>query len=173
MPVLIALAFRETQLLWGLLLFTVLVGAGMSIRLYFEHLKLLVVPRLTAVLIVVIVFMVTFSILTHKLGLERGLSVALFPMVILTMVIERISIVWEELGPTEALKQGMGTLIVAAFTFVVIRIKYVEHFIFVFPELLFVLLAATLLLGRYSGYRLLELWRFKALMKSDSNANTR
>ena len=42
-------------------------------------------------------------------------------------------------------------------------IRYVEHLVFVFPELLLILLAAALLLGRYSGYRLLELQRFKAL----------
>jgi hypothetical protein len=42
---------------------------------------------------------------------------------------------------------------------------YIGHLVFVFPELLLVLLAATLLLGRYSGYRLLELRRFRALAK--------
>jgi hypothetical protein len=41
--------------------------------------------------------------------------------------------------------------------------KFLEHIVFVFPELLFVLLAATLLLGRYAGYRIMDLYRFKAL----------
>jgi hypothetical protein len=40
-----------------------------------------------------------------------------------------------------------------------------EHLIFVFPELLLVLLAVTLVLGRYSGYRLTELFRFRALAR--------
>jgi len=35
----------------------------------------------------------------------------------------------------------------------------------VFPELLLVVLAATLLLGRYTGYRLFELWRFRELAR--------
>jgi hypothetical protein len=39
----------------------------------------------------------------------------------------------------------------------------VRHFVLVFPELLLVLLALTLLMGRYTGYRLTELMRFKAL----------
>jgi hypothetical protein len=34
---------------------------------------------------------------------------------------------------------------------------------FYFPELLMVLLALTLMLGAYSGYRVSELIRFKAL----------
>jgi hypothetical protein len=163
MPVLIALSFRETQLLWGVFLFTTLVGIGLLIRLYLEHLKLLAVPRLAAILIVVIGLMAFLSVLTHKLGFERGFSVALFPMVILTMTIERMSIVWDELGAFETIKQGVGSIIAAAIAYLIMSIQYVEHLVFVFPELLLIILAATILLGRYAGFRLLELRRFKAL----------
>ncbi len=165
MPVLIALAFRETQLLWGVALFTVVVALGLSVRFYLERLKLLVVPRLASVLIIVVLLMAALSAITNKLGLERGLSVALFPMVILTMTIERMSVVWEERGATEALEQAAGSLGAAALCYVIMTLDYVEHLVFVFPELLLVLLAGTLLLGRYTGYRLLELGRFKALVK--------
>jgi hypothetical protein len=161
MPVLIALAFRETTLLWGLVLFTLVVGAGLLVRVYLEYLKLLVVPRLASVLIVVILLMALLSILTHKLGVDRGLSVALFPLVIITMTIERMSIVWDEAGPAAAFRQGLGSLGTAAVCYFVMTIQYVEHVMFVYPEILFVLLAFTVLLGRYSGYRLIELWRFR------------
>lgn len=81
----------------------------------------------------------------------------------MTMVIERMSIVWEERGPAEAIREGIGSLTVAALAYLVMSIPYLGHLVFVFPELLLVLLAASLLLGRYTGYRLLELFRFKAL----------
>jgi len=168
MPVLIALAFRETLLLWGIILFSVVVGLGLAIRLYLEQLQLLVVPRLASVLTVVVLLMALLSVLTHKLGLERGLSVALFPMVIVTMTIERMSIVWEERGASEALQQGLGSLVVAAIAYLIMTIGYIEHIVFVFPELLLVLLAGTLMLGRYYGYRLLELLRFRALVKEST-----
>jgi alpha-L-glutamate ligase-like protein len=45
MPVLIALAFRETQLLWGIALFSLMVGLGLAFRFYLDRLKLLLVPR--------------------------------------------------------------------------------------------------------------------------------
>jgi len=37
---------------------------------------------------------------------------------------------------------------------------WLEHLIFTFPELLLLVLAVVLLLGRYTGYRLTELRRF-------------
>jgi hypothetical protein len=107
--------------------------------------------------------MAFLSVLTSQLGLERGLSVALFPMVVLSMTIERMSIVWDELGAFESIKQGVSSIVAAVISYLIMSIDYIEHLAFVFPESLLILLSATLLLGRYSGIRLLELRRFKVL----------
>jgi hypothetical protein len=164
MPVLIALAFRETQLLWGVILFSVLVALGLSIRFLLERLRLLLVPRLSAVLIVVVLLMLIISIVAHQLGLETGLSVALFPMVIIAMTIERMSVVWEERGPGDALRAGAGSMVVATAAYLVMGLPWLEHLIITFPELLLIVLAVVLMLGRYTGYRLSELTRFKAIV---------
>lgn len=163
MPVLIALAFRETGLLWGLMLFVLVVSLGLAVRFYLDSLRLLVVPRLAAILTVVVMLMAMISVISNMLGLERGLSVALFPMVILTMTIERMTVVWEEKGSAEAMRQGLGSLLVASLAHIVMSFSELRHVVLVFPELLLVLLAAMLLLGRYTGYRLSELVRFRAL----------
>ena len=163
MPVLIALAFRETKLFWGVILFTMLVALGLSIRFFLDRLRLLLVPRLSAVLIVVVMLMLVISLVSHRLGLETGLSVALFPMVIIAMTIERMSVVWEERGAADAMRAGLGSLVVAVVAYVFMGIAWLEHLIFTFPELLLVVLALVVLAGRYTGYRLLELRRFRAL----------
>jgi 7 transmembrane helices usually fused to an inactive transglutaminase/Inactive transglutaminase fused to 7 transmembrane helices len=163
MPVLIGLAFRETRLLWGVLLFSVLVAIGLSFRFYMERLRLLLVPRLAAVLTIVVLLMLSFSLVSYQLDFDIGLSVGLFPMVIMTMTIERMSIVWEERGPGDAIRQGLGSLLVAALCYLTMELDLIKHLVFVFPELLLVTLAATLLLGRYTGYRLSELLRFREM----------
>ncbi len=163
MPVLIALAFRETKLFWGVILFALLVALGLSIRFLLERLRLLLVPRLGAVLIVVVMLMLVISLLSHELGMETGLSVALFPMVIIAMTIERMSVVWEERGAADAIRAAFGSLVIAVFAYIAMGLSWLEHAIFTFPELLLVILAVVVLVGRYTGYRLLELTRFKAL----------
>ena len=165
MPVLIALAFRETELIWGIFMFTLLLIVGLLLRLYLEKLKLLLVPRLAAVLTIVIFLIAFFSVLSVRLELERGLSVALFPVVILAMTIERMSIVIEENGSQEAFKLGLGSLIAAIIGYLAMTNEMLGHILFVFPETLLIVLAITLLLGRYTGYRLFELWRFRGLLK--------
>ena len=163
MPVLIALSFRETRLLWGVILFTLLVTLGLSIRFLLERLRLLLVPRLSSVLIVVVLLMLVISMMSHRLGLETGLSVALFPMVIIAMTIERMSVVWEERGASDAIRAGLGSLAIAVAAYVFMGMAWLEHLVFTFPELLLVVLALVVLAGRYTGYRLMELRRFKAL----------
>lgn len=165
MPVLIALAFRETGLIGGLILFGAVVAFGLVFRFYLERLRLLLVPRLTAVLIIVVILMVALSLLSNRLGLEVGLSVGLFPMVILAMVIERMSIVWEERGPGDALLEGAGSMAIAALAYVAMGLEMVQYLVFVFPELLLVVLGLTVLMGRYTGYRLSELLRFRELAR--------
>jgi hypothetical protein len=163
MPVLIALAFRETKLFWGLILFTLLVTLGLTIRFLLDKLRLLLVPRLSAVLIVVVILMLFISMTSHRLGMEMGLSVALFPMVIIAMTIERMSVVWEERGAADAIRAGLGSLAVAIAAYAFMVMPWLEHLIFTFPELLLVILGFVMLVGRYTGYRLTELRRFKEL----------
>lgn len=165
MPILISLAFRETGLLWGVILLLSIVGVGLGARMYLERLHLLAVPRITAVLVVVIMVMAAMSVLSYELGVDQGITIALFPMVILAMTIERMSVVWEERGPGEAFQQAAGSLAVAILAFPVMFNPWVEHLVFVFPELLLAVLAAVLLCGRYTGYRLTEIRRFRAMMQ--------
>lgn len=165
MPVLIALAFRETALVAGIVLFVLVVGFGLLVRFYLERLRLLLVPRLTAILILVVLLMCAVSVFSNRLGIEVGLSVALFPMVIMAMTIERMSVAWDERGAGTAIREGIGTLVVSALAYLVMSWPPLEHLVFVYPETLLILFAFSLLLGRYSGYRLSELVRFRALAR--------
>lgn len=165
MPILIALAFLQTQLLTGLALFLILVGTGLWIRSWLSHMNLLLVSRISAVIIVVIFMMATTAILSYKFGLDRALTVTFFPTIILAWTIERMSILWEEEGFHEVFLQGSGSLIVAVLAYLLMTNRIVEHLTFNFPELTLSLLAVILLLGKYTGYRLSELYRFRDLGK--------
>jgi hypothetical protein len=74
-----------------------------------------------------------------------------------------MSIGWEEAGPREALQQAAGRLLAASLAYLVMTDRQVQHLVLMFPELLLIVLAITLAMGRYTGYRLTELRRFKAL----------
>ena len=163
MPILIGIAFRETALINGVILFTLLIAIGLALRFYLERLKLLLVPRLATVVVFIVICMAVIAQMMATSGQRIGLSISLFPMVILTMTIERMSIVWEEYSATDAIKQGLGSLLVAAASYLVMTNSHVEFIMFNFPELLLVIMALCLLMGKYTGLRLSELIRFREL----------
>ena len=161
MPVLIALAFIETSLWVGVIGFLVVVSTGLVIRSYLSRLNLLLVPRITAVIIMVVGIIAAFSVLSYKVGLTEGLKITFFPLIILSWTIERMSILWEEEGSREVWLQGGGSLLTAILAYFAMTNPWVRHLTFNFVGIQFVVLALVILIGSYTGYRLLELKRFK------------
>lgn len=167
MPVLIAMSFIQTSLVTGVVGFILIVGTGLVVRSYLSQLNLLLVARISAVIIFVIILIAGFSVVAYQMGLSEGLKITFFPMVILSWTIERMSILWEEEGPQEVLVQAGGSLIVALVTYVLLTNEVVRHLTFNFLGLQLVFMALVLLLGNYTGYRLLEFRRFRPFTSSD------
>ena len=163
MPVLIAVAFVQTQLVTGIVGFLLIVGTGLIIRSYLSRLNLLLVARISAVIITVIMIISVFTVVAFKIGLTEGLTITFFPMIILSWTIERMSILWEEEGAKEVALQGCGSLLTAVLVYLAMTNTYIQHLTFNFIGLQLIVLAGILLLGTYTGYRLTELRRFKPL----------
>lgn len=163
MPVLIAMSFLETSLWFGLIGFVSIVGVGLIVRSWLSRLNLLLVARISAVIITVIGLIGFISFFTFKIGLTEGVKITFFPMIILSWTIERMSILWEEEGYKEVLKQGGGSLFVAVVAYLSMSSVFVQHFTYNFLGLQLILLSLVLIMGNYTGFRLSELKRFKPL----------
>ena len=163
MPVLIAMSFLETSLWFGLIGFVSIVGVGLIVRSWLSRLNLLLVARISAVIITVIGLIGFISFFTFKIGLTEGVKITFFPMIILSWTIERMSILWEEEGYKEVLKQGGGSLFVAVVAYLSMSSVFIQHFTYNFLGLQLILLSLVLIMGNYTGFRLSELKRFKPL----------
>jgi hypothetical protein len=167
MPVLLSLAFIDTGLSKGLIVLLVILTLGLLVRNYLSHMNLLLVPRISAVVISVVLLMAFISVLSFKLGLVDGISVTLFPMIIISWTIERASVLWEEHGGVEVFKQMGGSLVASILIYFAMTNSFVKYFTFTYPEAMIVLLGLILFIGIYTGYRLTELYRFEPLVKED------
>lgn len=168
MPVLMALAFRSTGLAYGLGIFLFVVLIGYIARRWLDKLRLLLVPRLSTLLTLVIFCFTVFALAGSRIGVREFIAVGLLPIVILTMTIERFFIVIEESGVGEAIKTAAGSAAVASITYFIIQWDPLQLIFFIYPELLFAVAAMQILIGRYTGYRLSELIRFRAF-RQDKN----
>jgi len=161
MPVLMALAFRSTGLSYGLAIFTMIIAIGYLLRRGVDKLKLLLVPRLSMILTFVILILASLALIGSKLQVRGFMAVGLLPIVILTMSIERFFILIEEAGAREALRTALGSAAVASIAYWIINRESLQLIFYFYPELLFSVAALQMLIGRYTGFRLLEIFRFR------------
>ncbi len=172
-PVLLALAFRGISLWVGLLCLFIIVFCGWILRRILDHLKILVIPRLSIVVTMVVIFILGMMIIGFHFGFQKILFVSLFPMIIITWTIERFSVIQIEDGTPSALKAGLGTMLVAIAAYYLMAVRVLRVYLFAFPELLLMIMALLLVLGRYTGIRLTELWRFRAFNSLDNRPDRR
>jgi len=165
-PCLIALGFVQADWRTGVVVFIVVLSVGIFARLLLSKLKLLLVARLGMIVTLVVLCMISAVSILDYLGLTPSASAVLLPVVILTMMIERFNVTAEEDGHLMALRILAGTLVVAICCFFVFGLGGLDRLVLTFPEIQLFIAAALLLLGRYSGYRLTELWRFRDIVRS-------
>lgn len=164
MPILIAMAFLQTSLFLGLFSFITVVAFGLVLRTYLSRLNLLLIARIATLVVLVIFIISILSLVGYQMGLSTGMTITFFPMIIIAWTIERMSILWEEEGPKEVLVQGGGSLLVAVLAYSMMQLQVVGHLTFNFPELNLVFLAFIMLMGQYTGYKVSELRRFRAMI---------
>jgi transglutaminase-like putative cysteine protease len=164
-PGLLALSFVYADWRTGLFVLVVILVLGLASRRLLDRLRLLLVPRLSLLLTLVVMLMVLAVSLLDLLGLTPSARAVLLPMVILTMMIERFHMTADQDGMRNALQTLAGTFAVGAACLGVMLWGPLGWWLLRFPETHLLTAALLIMLGRYTGYRLTELWRFRALMR--------
>lgn len=164
-PMLLSMSLIKTGFWPGLICFAVIIALGLTIRFVLSKLNLLLVPRISAVVIFVILIMQLLTVVGYQFKLEMALSAVFFPIIIMAWIIERASITWEEDGAANAGREIFYSLVAAIVTYFIISDEFIRHIMFAFNEINLVILCVVMLLGTYTGYRLTELKRFAPLVK--------
>jgi hypothetical protein len=167
-PALLGLAFLEVKTLhWGLAIFVLIVLVGWGMRHLLEGFHLLQVPRTSALLTLIVMLLIAVIVYASHEQIPATHYIALFPLVILTHLVERFWTVEAEDGTASSFKTLLGTMVVATTVSLALAPDAVSNWMFRYPETLGVVLAAEILLGRYTGYRLTELYRFGDLLEEE------
>lgn len=163
-PILLTVFFKETSLGFGLFFFLSVVAIGIGERYLLDKLYLLAIPRLSIVLtlVILLLMLVAFTGVAEAFGASH---IGYFPIVIVTVFIERFSIMLTEDGVVNTMKTLVGTLVISVLSFGLYSISTLEILVFTNPELLFAVMGILILIGKYKGYRVSEFIRFHGLLK--------
>ncbi len=171
-PALFAVSFIYADWGSGLGILAVVVAAGLAGRALVGRLRLLMVPRLSIILTTIILCVVFSVSALDYLALTPSANAVLLPLVIVTVLIERFYVTTEEDGAGFAIQLAAGTLCVSAVCYLVLSWESVGKQTLIYPEVHLITIALFIAIGRYAGYRLIELWRFRDLVKADPTGLT-
>ena len=170
LPALIAVACRGTGLGWGLFGFAVLLAIVGAARFVLTRMNLLHTPKLAIMLTLVILAMIALSAGAVGYGWTSLGYLSLFPIAVTTLTTERFAITVEEESWGEALRVALQTAMVVCACYAVMESAAMQSVFLAFPELLLVVLAVDVWLGRWMGLRLTEYRRFASLFSGASRA---
>lgn len=160
LPVLIAISFTATGLVFGIVSF---VGVLLVISLLnYPMLKMgiLHVPKLVVMLSGVVFFVIILLFLGVQTDLLAMSGVTFFPIVILTISAEKYARIVVEEGFVNASKILLQTILVTLFCFTIVNSSTIYLLIMNFPELLLFIALLSLMLGKWIGLRVSEYKRF-------------
>lgn len=166
LPMLVAAGCVYTGLLPGMLGFVAILAVGAVMHRWFRGMRVLVVPRIAAVITVLTALILAGGVLLTESAGHRLALLALFPVVILSFAAERLQEMMERSRLGELARTVAWTMLVTVFCYLVFSSVLLRGLFFRFPELLLAVLAAQLAVGRWTGIRASEFYRFLRLFRA-------
>ena len=161
----IAFTFLETELKYGLVIFFVVILAGTLTRLMMKKIRIAYLPRMALILTSVVLAIFLMFLAGSYLEIGGLLSLSIFPILIMTLVVERFVSAQIEKGDKTAIIITLETLILAVISYYIINWLWLQQVLLHWPILsLFLLFLINLILGRWTGLRITEYLRFRELM---------
>jgi len=165
-PTAISLAFVATGIGTGILVFVAILLVATFTRRILRRLRIHYLPRMALLLWFVSLVILALIFASPFLGLGQLMTISIFPLLILILLAEDFVAVQIGKSLQEAAKLTVETIVIALLGYAVFNSRALRVFALEKPA--WVILAPVvinLLVGRFTGLRLLEYRRFRRLLR--------
>ena len=177
-PSIITLSFLIVGLPTGLLILSTAILIGAITLPLLGKVRMLFIPKMSIVITMVSLILFLILILSNQWGLFNAefLSLAIFPMLILSTLVEKFISVKTEKGFSTALILMVETVLVAIIAYFIaggevnlifakFKFEFLRNTMITYPEVIFLLLIINVFLGKWTGLRILEHIRFREVLR--------
>lgn len=169
LPAALAVTLVATGPILGIGLFLVIVSVSTLVRIVFRRLKfkLQYLPRMALILWFVVVSVLAILFSAPYFGVGSIANVSIFAVLILTLLAEDFTKVQLGKSIRTAVDLTSETLLLSLVSYLILTLRPVQEFAILNPEALLIgVFVFDFILGKYTGLRLLELWRFRKLISN-------
>ncbi len=177
-PSIITLSFLIIGLNAGLLTLISAIAVGAISKLVLKKVRMLFIPKIAIIISLVSLTLLGVIITSIHLNFFNAefLSIAIFPMLILSTLVEKFVSGKGEGNLSTTTMTMAETLLVALIAYIIaggsvdlsiveFRFEFVKRIILTYPELVLLTFVLNILLGKWTGLRLIERVRFREIFK--------
>lgn len=169
LPAALSVTFVATGPTLGIALFLIIVAVSTAARIILRKLKvkLQYLPRMSLILWLVSAAVLGVLFSAPLLRYSSLANVSIFAVLILALLAEDFTKVQLGKSVKTAVSLTTETLILSVVSYLFLTFEPLQEFALVNPEVLLISIGILdFLLGRYSGLRAMEVWRFRRLLKA-------
>lgn len=165
-PLIVTFSFLATNgVKYGIAIFLAIIIIGMLMRFALKPFRLLYLPRVAIMLTVVAILILGFLVLGGNLRRTGLASVSIFPILIMITMVEKFIAVQIEKGDKMAIRLALETLVISILGYYLAIwtpfLKFIAHY----PWIILLTIPINIALGKWTGLRLTEYFRFKDVIK--------
>lgn len=164
-PSILALSFIALDLTYGLIILISILAIGTLTRIFLRKYRLLYIPRMAIVLTFVSLTILVLLFFGSLLDISSVVGVAVFPMLIMSTMVEKFVSIQGGKGLRSALTLVGESVLVAILCYFVAEWGWLKVVILGHPEVIFLFLFANVIMARWTGLRLLEYVRFREIIR--------
>ena len=169
LPAALSVVFVATGPIVGIGLFLVIVTVSTVVRLVLRKLKLKLqyLPRMSFILWAVVLGVLGVLFMAPLLNFSALANVSIFAVLVLILLAEDFSRVQLGKSAKTAVSLTFETLILSIISYLFLTLQPLRQYVLLNPEAsLFLVALADLILGKYTGLRVMEFYRFRKLIRS-------
>jgi hypothetical protein len=165
-PAIITFAFLATNdIRYGITIFITVIAVGTATRLLLMHFRLLYLPRV-AIMITIVGFSILLLLIVGGINNRTGLaSVSIFPILIMITLVEKFVAVQIEKGGRAAVILALETLLISVVGYYIASWSSLIKLLLNYPWVSLLTIPINIFLGKWTGLRLSEYFRFRQIIK--------
>ncbi len=168
LPAALAISFLALGPIVGIGMFLVIIGSSTLGRMFLRKIKLRLhyLPRMSLLLAFTVLCILGVLLLGSTINVSGITNVSIFPVLFLVLLSE--DFIRVQLGKSfhTAVNITAQTLLLALVSYFFLTLSEIQMFAIKYPEILIGgVLVINIVLGKFSGLRLLEYYRFRKLIK--------
>ena len=151
LPIILAMSFRYTELGPGLAMQAAVLLIGVMALAAFNRMGLQKIPSSSLMVSVIVLVFAFIALAGEAFGIYRLEQIAFFPIIITTLMVQRVSRELFEKGIRDMAFLYTGTIFVTAMSYLIITSGAIQVAFLVFPELELLVMSLTIAVALISG----------------------